>query len=359
MSTSTLSPLQALQRQQGATFAADGIPLHYGDQAAEYGAALHHTALMDRSHEGRLLLGGRDRLAIPHRLSTNDLLSLAPNEGAPTLFTSPIGRVIDRVTVYHHGDDALILTEPGRGENVRTYLQKNVFFNDDMRITDLSASTHQFVLLGVQADSIIARFADEELPLILHTRRLTIADTDVIASRTKPVVGAQWSLIVQHDKAAAVWEALTHAGVMPAGSLIYNALRIRAGRPGVGRELSGEYIPLEIGLWNEVSFSKGCYTGQEIIARMESRRKLARTIVALELDNGAEAPTPLLYEGRPVGTLTSAVTAPDGVHYGVAVIRVAAATPGARLMLPNGIPATVTRLAGVQPAELQQENSNE
>ena len=64
---------------------------------------------------------------------------------------------------------------------------------------------------------------------------------------------------------------VAHGLTIPAGSLTYNVLRIRAGRPGVGHELSTDYIPLELGLWDEVSFTKGCYTGQEIIARMESR----------------------------------------------------------------------------------------
>src|SRR5690606_27230476 len=113
------------------------------------------------------------------------------------------------------------------------------------------------------------------------------------------------------ESADRVWTALLAAGadhgLQPAGSLTYNVLRIRAGRPGVGRELSADYLPLEVGLWDEISFNKGCYTGQEIIARMESRSRLAKTIVTLALDALVEAPAPISIDEREVGTLTSSV----------------------------------------------------
>ncbi|HYO88960.1 MAG TPA: hypothetical protein VER79_09945, partial [Candidatus Limnocylindrales bacterium] len=118
-----------------------------------------------------------------------------------------------------------------------------------------------------------------------------------------------------------------------------------------------DYIPLEVGLWDEVSFSKGCYTGQEIIARMESRHKLAKTIVQITLDQPINAPAPLRLDGREVGTLTSAVAAPDGTHYGIGVVKVAAAVPGSALTVAHEgceAQAIITRLAGVQPPELAQ-----
>ena len=352
------------QRQHGAALAGDGIPLHYGDQAAEFNAALNAAVLMDRSHEGRLSLHGPDRLALVQRMSTNDVQALAADEATPTVFINPIGRILDRVTLINRADDAVLLAGPGRGEPLRAYLQRHIFFNDQVQVADLAPATRHFVLTGPQADAVAAALgpalADLHGPV---GAAVEIAGAPAYAVRVKPVSGSQWSLIVPAEAAKGVFEAVLEAGkpfgLRPAGSLVYNALRIRAGIPGTGRELTTDYIPLEVGLWDEVSFRKGCYTGQEIIARMESRGKLAKTIVQVTLDRPIEAPAALKLDGREVGTLTSAVPAPDGRVYGIAVVKVAAALPGAVLEAVRDdatADATITKLAGAQPPGLTQEH---
>jgi aminomethyltransferase len=329
----TPDSISSVQRARGAVLADDGIPLHFGDMAAEYHAARNAVVLMDRSHEGRIRLEGRDRLAIPHRTSTNDCEALAVGAGCATIFTNPNARILDRALLYHRGEAALMLTEPGRGAALMGYIQRNIFFNDDLRLHDLCSETRAFALHGPQADALMATFdaAAATLPA-LHSTEIAIAGARVTACRIKPISGAAWVLIVPNGAAAAVWEALRTAaqllGGRATGSLVYNALRIQAGRPGVGRELSSEYIPLEVGLWDEVSFRKGCYTGQEIIARMESRGKLARTMVRVVLSAPVDAPAELSADGKNAGTLTSAVVTPDGDAQGIAVLRMAYAEPG-------------------------------
>ncbi len=344
----------AVHQRYGAVLAPDGIPLHYGDQAAELAAAREAAALLDRSHEGRLSLTGRDRLALLQRMSTNDVAALQPGQGAPTLLTTPTGRIIDRIMVYNRGDDVLVLTEPGRGEAVRAYLQRNIFFNDELFLRDLAGETRLFAVHGPHADAILHRLVpDWPTDAPFPGREAVIAGTGVFIGRIKPVSQAAWGVIAASETAPAVYDALVEAGARPAGSLTYNVLRIAAGRPGVGRELSADYIPLEVGLWDEVSFTKGCYTGQEIIARMESRGKLAKTIVQIALSASVDAPAPLYAEsGRQVGTLTSSVSAPDGQHYGIGVVNLTFAEPGLALTAGAGVPARILRRAGVQRADL-------
>jgi len=342
------------QLEQGAVFAPDGIPLHYGDLAGEYQSALTAAVLMDRSHEGRLLLRGGDRLALIHRISTNDVEKLPEHEGKPTIFTSPIGRVIDRITIYNTGETALVLTDPGRGQAVSNMIRRNIFFNDNLQIEDIAPTTRQFVIAGAKADAVIAEFTSDAVNTsALSSHQVTLENDQVMLSRVTPVAKSQWSLIAAESAAERVWRALLQIGnaqgLRAAGSLAYNALRVRSGRPAAGHELSSEYIPLEIGLWDEVSFTKGCYTGQEIIARMESRGKLARTIIQLELERPVEANTPLHLEGREIGMLTSCAAAPDGINYGIGVVKTAAAQPGLTLTA-NEAAAKIKGLAGVQPA---------
>jgi tRNA-modifying protein YgfZ len=346
-----MAALNQLQITQGATLAPDGIPLHFGDLAGEYHAALKTAVLMDRSHEGRIELGGRDRLNLMQRISSNDLLTLAQGEGRPTVFTNANARILDRVTVYHQGETALVITEPGRGQPFSTYLRQNIFFNDDVRLNDLTLDTRQFALHGPLADSVMGKFiANVDA---VQGMDVEIAGVHVFAARRKPLIGSHWVIVVPAEGADMVWRALTEAGSVPAGSLTYNTLRIRAGRPGVNRELSLDYIPLEIGLWDEVSFSKGCYTGQEIIARMESRNRLARLMVQLDLDQIIDSPATITHDGREVGTLTSSVNSPDGEIFAIAVIKSSLALPGQELQVGQaGVKARVSGLAGAPPPQM-------
>ncbi len=336
--------LRALQQGQGAHFAEDGIPLHFGTADEAWQAALEQVVLLDRSHEARLRLEGSSALDLLQRISTNDVEGLAVGSACPTIFTSWHGRILERVEVYRQEDAVLLLGGPGRAAALADYLRRNIFFNDDVRIQDLTPEHNQFDLVGPAADALI----DAPKPAGLQLWRRQIAGHEVlIAQRTPPGVPRR-SLLLPEAGAAAVWQALCAAGARPAGSLLFNALRIRAGRPAPGSELTADYIPLELGLWDEVSFSKGCYTGQEIIARMDSRGQLAKMMVLLRPQGELNAPAELRHEGRVVGRLTSSVMAPDGVRHALGVVRRNLAQSGTELQA-QGTTLTVCALAGAQP----------
>lgn len=357
-----MSAFHDLIQASGGSLAADGIALHFGDLEAEYEAALEHVVLMDRSHEGRLDLTGKDRLAILHRISTNDLMNMTNGEGRPTIFTNANGRILDRATIYSLGEHGLILGEPGRGAPLTAYLQRSIFFGDDVRLANLDAATFGFDLHGPRADEVAGSLASEasalQLPYIAYTA--VVKGVTVTLAGRKALSGARWTIIGPVEYAAEVWAGILERGaacnLRPAGSLTFNTLRIRAALPGAGRELTQDYIPLEVGLWDEVSFSKGCYTGQEIIARMESRGRLANTIVSLKLEAFVQSPASLVYEGKTAGRLTSSVTSPHGEHFAIGVVKVAVAEPGRQLLVgETQVPATISALAGAQPPRLAAE----
>lgn len=349
--------LREYHTEHGAQIAPDGIPLQYHDPLTEYQAALTDAILLDRSHEGRITLTGADRAALLQRMSTHEIEGLANGAGTPTLFLNPTGRIIDRVLVYRDTPDSLLMiTGPGRGAAVVDYLRRNIFFRDQVTLSDQSAHTAQFSLHGPRADAILESIAPgiSALPP-LHSRLIAIGDHTVTVARRKAYSGTHWLIMPSVDAAILTWDALIMAGATAAGSLTFNTLRIRAGRPGVGRELTADYIPLELGLWDEVNFHKGCYTGQEIIARMESRGKLAKTLVQLQPESPIAPPADLLADGKRIGMLTSSVTAPDGVNYALGLVKVSQAVIGQSVMIGT-IPATITGLPGVQPPNLAQED---
>lgn len=351
--------LQERHIQQGATLAPDLIPLHFGDQAAEYAAALEGVILLDRSHEARLSLQGASALDLVNRISTNKVIDLPLNTGKPTIFINANARVIDRAIVFQREGDVLLLGEPGRGPALHQYIQRNIFFGDDVTAQSLLDTHRQFDLHGPQAQALITAIdpALSALP-VLQLAHSEIAGHPVQIAHQKPVIGSRWSILVQNEHASEVWSALTDGSLSPAatpaGSIIYNTLRVRAGLPNVNRELSADYIPLEIALWDEVSFNKGCYTGQEIIARMESRGRLAKTLVSLKLEHFVAAPAEVysVETGRSAGTLTSSVTAPTGEIFAIAMLKTAHAEIGEALTVgEERIPASVSALPGAQPPQ--------
>ena len=346
-------------RQQGAILADDGIPLHYGDVASEYIAGLNHAILLDRSHEGRIEVTGDNRFDFLNRMSTNDLLNMPLGEGLPTIFINAHGRILDRVVAYHQAESLLLITEPGRGQALQNFLQRQIFYNDKVRLKNIQAHTAQLALHGSLADAIIEAVDPDLLntsPLSSHD--LTIEGIAISLLRRKPISGSHWVFVVPRDKAVQLYETLLKIGkphqLTLAGSLTYNTLRIRAGRPA-GRELSTDFIPLEVGLWDEVSFAKGCYTGQEIIARMESRGQLAKMMVHLNLDEFMPAPATIYADSKKIGQLTSSVQAPDGTLFALGVVKTASARAGTSIIVgEQGIDGSVQRLAGTQPEHLLQ-----
>lgn len=353
--------LTDFHRAGGATLAQDGIPLQYGSLDAEYRAGLETAVLLDRSHEGRIQLFGADRQALLNRMSTNKMIDMKAGEGRVTLFTNANARILERITAFNQADHLLTITEPGRGEAFQSFIQRHIFFNDKVQPVNITASTAQFALHGPRADAIM----DVLVPGLaaqpaMHGKNVMLQDATLFAARRKSISGTHWMLVTPLEHAEAVFKAVLAAGdafgLLPAGSLTYNTLRIRAGYPA-NREISQDYLPLEVALWDDVSFAKGCYTGQEIIARMEARERIAKTLVTVALDEFVEAPAPVLFENHAAGTLTASVRAPDGTLFALAVVKIQAARPGTRLTIgEKSVPAEVVGLPAAQPPYLKFED---
>jgi folate-binding protein YgfZ len=346
--------LSDLHTQLGAVLAPDGIPLHYGHLLSEYEAFSHQAVLLDRRHEGRLSVRGTDRQAFLHRMSTNSITTLKAGEACVTLFLTPQGRILERVFVYNRGDDLILISEPGRSAALESLLRRNIFYQDHVSIESLNETTGHFALHGPQADA----FMESLQPGLadapdLHGQTIMIDGLSVLAIRRKPITGTHWALISSADVSEQLFTALLTLGeafgLRPAGGLAYHIQRVRAGYPA-GREVSSDYIPLEVGLWEDLHFAKGCYTGQEIIARMESRQRVARTMVTLTLSQMVDAPAAVFLDGHEIGTLTSSAAAPDRNIFGLAVVKREAAEIGQSLTIGTGtVPALITGYGGVRP----------
>ncbi|NTW97400.1 MAG: aminomethyl transferase family protein [Oscillochloris sp.] len=323
------------------------LPTPQADPTA-YAATRAGAALYDGAACGRIWMRDRDAAALLHRLSTNQIEKLTPGQGTRTVLATPISRIIDLLTVHRTADGLLLVTSPGNGPAIFRHLRKNIFFNDTVRLEDVGASLAQLALYGPRAAELLCGLGLPADGLSAYgVAPAQWRDWPLYVARCQPMGGGGLAVYAPAEALGALSQALIDAGAATLDQETYDVLRVEAGQGAFGRELSQDYIPLEAGLWDAVSFNKGCYVGQEIIARMESRGRLAKQLRGLRLPgglpDGLALPTMIVAGGKDAGALTSVAQSPRHGLIGLAYVRSAYAEPGAALEV-GGAAAEVVSL---------------
>jgi tRNA-modifying protein YgfZ len=307
-----MQALRDYQRSQGAQIASE-LPITFGNDAQAIAAAHQAVALCDRSHWGRLKLGGGDRLTFLHNQSTNDLKRLQPGQGCETVILTSTARTLDLVSAYVTEAEILLLTSPTQRQPLLTWLDRYIFFGDKVELTDLTDTTVCFSLLGPHSATLLQQIGATELPQGLDTH----CPADILGLSFRIAAGSGlspegYTLLAERADGLALWETLTAANAVPCGEKVWEQLRVSHGRPMPGTELTEDYNPLEAGLWHTVSFNKGCYIGQETIARLNTYNGVKQQLWGLKLTQPEPPGTPLLLEEQKVGVLTSLVETAEG-----------------------------------------------
>ena len=253
-----------------------------------YTAAREAAAVADAPGWGWLRLSGRDRLDLLHRLSTNAVKTLAAGQGAVTVLTSPVGRVMAVVTVYAGENEAYLRVMPAQAGGVTRYLNSMIFWQDQVEIANLtdqirpdravraaSAGRVRAGRSGAGRHGGPRRRPRVRLAVCHHCRARPSP-----CYRGGPLEPAAWIVVAPAAECAAVRTAFDNLPALDASTV--EVLRDRSRVAFWGRELNDEVTPLETGLLPAVSFNKGCYTGQEVIARQTNYDKVTRNLVGLE-----------------------------------------------------------------------------
>ena len=316
--------------------------------AEEFRAATQRAAVYP-SDAGLLRLTGEDTRDLLNRLSTNLVDPDGPaGEVAVTVLTSDRGRIVDLVYVVHCGDHQLMLTSAGQQQNVIDFLDKYTIM-EDLEVEDITGDTALLTLTGPEADEIVARAESAD------AMRVTLPiDPDDPA---RPPV--HQLVCPDQDAADRVRAALEAAGAVGISAATADALRIASGQPAHGSEMSDTYNPLEAGLIGAIDFHKGCYIGQEVIARLDTYHKVQKYLVTLqfEADESTAPDLPgsrLVNEaGDAMGLVTSATVIPttDGAGVvGLGYVRTAAVQVGGRLSVASeGDDAAIAAVITGQP----------
>ncbi len=318
------------QLMNGAVFAEDlSVPLSFGNDTAAVQAARSGVALCDRAHWGRIQVSGSDRLTFLHNQSTNDFNRLKPGQGCDTVFVTATARTIDLATAYVLEDSVLVLVSPARRKHILTWLDRYIFFGDNVTLVDQTDQTVAMSLIGPDSHKLLQQLGMDDcsrLPYASH-QLIHLAGQEVRVAVGSGLALEGFTLITAADSAASVWSVLVEAGAVPLGDLAWEQLRIEQGRPSPDQELTEDYNPLEAGLWQTISFNKGCYIGQETIARLDTYKGVKQQLWGIRLNQPAEPGTIITVGEEKVGTLTSVIKTDQG-SFGLAYIRTKAGGAG-------------------------------
>lgn len=295
------------------------VPGQEQEIAAEVAAARTVAAMADRSERGRLVVRGNDRLTFLHNMLSNAISTLEPGSGCRAELLDDHGHVVGDLRVFVATDHVLIDLEPGRAELVREALDKFVIM-DDVTIEDVTATLVQLTLVGPKAADVLRAVLGAEAPRAMFEHRTAVlAGIEARIAHTRFTGPDDYDVFVPAGQAAQA-RTMLQTGVIAAGGALlstaaFEILRVEAGVARQGADIDDKVIALEAGLDKDgaISFTKGCYLGQEVMARIDSRGHVNRLLVGLALagDGAPPAPgTPIRAGEKDVGRVTSAVFSP-------------------------------------------------
>lgn len=324
--------LKQIQEQSGATFNEAGVPLDFGNEERATAAVEEGVAICDRSHWGLFKITGEDRLRYLHNQSTNDFVKLQPGQGCDTVLVTSTARILDLATAYVTEDAVLLLVSPQRSDRLLTWLDGFIFPFDKVELTDVSTESAVFSLLGKASELLKEIASPIEVKNTGEHQTVKIAEAKVRVAVGSGLAVPGYTLIVDSASAGVVWSKLCEAGAVPFGDRLWSKLSILQGRPAPDRELTEDYNPLEAGLWQTISFDKGCYIGQETIARLHTYNGVKQKLWGIKLDRPVTPPTPITLGDRKVGVLTSYTdTASD--YFGLGYVRTKAGGAGLQVQV--------------------------
>lgn len=280
----------------------------FSDPSAEYHTARSGAALFDLTGWSQVELTGRDRAKFLHNFCTNDIRSLAVGTACEAFITNVQGKVLGHVFVIAGPGALTLIAVPGSAGPIIKHLSRYQI-SEDVTFTDLTTDRTLLLIAGPEAASVLEAAgvpADKQLPE-------AVANSEVAAVIRTGFLGVPGYFVVCKGAGAESWRTrLIAAGAMPAGTAAFEALRIEAGFPLYGIDITDANLAQEVGRTAQaICFSKGCYLGQEPIARIDALGHVNQQLRGLRLETG---PLPQAGdeirtaedEPRKIGQITSA-----------------------------------------------------
>jgi folate-binding protein YgfZ len=273
------------------------------------------------NNSGYLKLSGADRVDFLQRQTTNDLRKLVPCHGLVSVLTSPSARILDVFYLIHEPDSIGVITLPGKSEDTGQYLTDRIFFMDQVKVTNASEA---FVNIDIEGEGASDLLLEISFNFIPDLDEYVVAEVDetIITAYGKPgLVRLGYGLHVPADKVLPMKTILEENGAVELSAEEREILRIEVGLPAPRKELHNDYTPLEVNLERAIASDKGCYTGQEVIARQVTYDKVTRRLVGIHMETFVKAGEAVHFENRLIGKISSSILSPRIGPIGLAVLK--------------------------------------
>jgi aminomethyltransferase len=321
------------------------LPNQFGDWEAEYRMGRETVALLDKNYRAYLEFTGPDRLRYLNAILTNDIKGLMPHHGNVSLFLNPQGHIQAEIETHTQIDKLFCVSFAMIRERLIAGLDKYIIM-DDVTLTDRTDAYATLALEGPKTTSVIQALADVALGSLdeLETAEATVAAIPCRIIKRSPGGAPGADFLVERSRSEALWnvfETVTrdHGGG-PVGYTALNSIGLEHGVPWFGYDFGEKQIPHEAGLQDShISYTKGCYTGQEIVERVRSRGQVNRIRVSLKFDrlSAPAANSTLSSEGKEVGYVTRAGFSPRlNGFIGMGYVRREFSFIGTQLRLADG-----------------------
>lgn len=314
-------PLHEVHQSLGASFKDSSgwdVPADYGDKVAEYKAVRENVGIIDLSSRGKVRLGGKDHLKFLQGMLSNDVIILEEGKGMYATILTVKGRMISDMNVYKQTESVFLDLEPELNQKVSELLTK-FRLSYKANIDDITETLGLISLQGPKSKILLEQLLDQKISEMLeydfikkdfNGSELTI----VYINRT----GEEgFDLYIDNQELGHLWAELIKIGeefnIKPVGYDALNILRIEAGIPYYNIDMDENNIPIEAGLWNALDFEKGCYVGQEVVARIKWRGHVNWHLVGFKCD-GDKIPKigDEIFNGeKKVGRVTSSTFSPE------------------------------------------------
>ncbi len=306
--------------------------LVFSDPRTEFAALRSACGVYDLGWKRYFLISGRDRVRWLNGMITNNVRDLQPGHGVYAFVLNPQGHILGDPYVYSRGDDFVLETDASQADKLYSHLKRFIIMDQvEFKPAD------DWVALGIQGpraeETLRGAELDHSALQPLQFVQVKYGKAEVNLVRSDHPLSPSYELLFAADHGPALWDALLKAGAAPVGAEALELARIADGIPRYGQDIRERDLPQETGQMRALSFTKGCYIGQEIVERIRARGKLHRGFTGFRMVEGA-LPAPgakVQAAGKDVGEITSAALLPAGdgeIAAGLGYLRSEAAAPG-------------------------------
>jgi len=307
----------------------------------DYLALTEAAGLVDFSRRTLVELTGKDRASFLHNFCTNEIRKLPAGAGCEAFITSVQGKTLAYVSVFATPDALILETAPDQADKIIAHLDRFVI-REDVTLSNRGLQWGELLLAGPRSADLLAGLATGELPgNRLTSTQLVLAGATVWLRRVE--VAGPFGFLVEcpRDELAKITAALLDAGACACSREAFEAARIEQGMPEYGAEITDRNLPQEVGRDAlAISFNKGCYLGQETVARIDALGHVNKLLAGIRFERSAapQVGCELLAAGQPAGQVTSAAWSPKlGSPIALAFVRRGSSSPGTKLEFARGL----------------------